>query len=140
MRLWAVYSDDHTEVDIGGDREGLRALASAVRLADPVELALDAPPAELLGGSHQLHCVRVRPVDSEDGRICFRREGSALVVSGKREELSRIVGHAVTNIAEGPPKRNGVGSHVHLDPTSDPDRRFYAPDSGSVVVMYADGE
>jgi hypothetical protein len=140
MRLWAVYSDDHAEVDIGGDREGLRALASAVRLADPVELALDAPPAELAGDSHQLHCVRVRPVDSKDGRICFRRDGSVLVVSGKSEELSRIVGHAVADIAEGPPKRTGVGSHVHLDPTSDPERRYYAPNSGSLVVMYADDE
>jgi hypothetical protein len=29
-----------------------------------------------------------------------------------------------------------VGSHVHLDPTSDPERQYYAPDSSSIVVGF----
>jgi hypothetical protein len=29
-----------------------------------------------------------------------------------------------------------VGSHVQLDPTSNPERQYYAPDSSSIVVGF----
>jgi hypothetical protein len=46
VKLWAVYSDQHTEVDISGDRDGLRALAAAVAQDESMELALGDPPPE----------------------------------------------------------------------------------------------
>jgi hypothetical protein len=140
VKLWAVCSDQHSEIDVGGDREGLQALAHALRQTNPLELVLDAPPKKWQGETHALRFVRLRPVQSEDARICFERDDAALVVSGKQEELARIVAEAVAEVAEGPAKKNGVGSHAHLDPTSDPERRYYAGDSGSLVVAFDDGE
>jgi hypothetical protein len=136
VRLWAVYSDRHTEIDIFGDRDGLRALAAAAAQVEPLELALDDPPAEWQEEGRPLTSIRVAPGDGRDARICFEREGSALVMSGSSEELARIVGGAITSLAAGPASQNRVSSHVHLDPTSDPDRRFYSPDSGSLVVGF----
>jgi len=140
VRLWAVYSDRHTEVDINGDRDGLRALAAAAAQVDPLELALDDPPVEWQESSHPLKSIRVAPGESGDARVCFGRDGSALVMSGSSEELARIVGGSITFLAEGPAIQNGILSHVHLDPTSDPERRFYSPDSISLVVGFGDTE
>lgn len=140
MKLWAAFSDQHSEVDVGGDREGLRALAHALRQNHPLELVLDAPPKKWHAEAHALRFVRLRPDQSEDAHICFGRDDAALVVSGKQEELARIVANAVAQVAEGPPTKNGVGSHVHLDPTSDPERRYYTRDSGSLVVAFDDSE
>ena len=136
MKLWALYSDDHSEVDVGGDRDGLRALAQSLRQDDPLELVLDNPPETWTGNWRALRFVRVQPVGSEDARICFERDEAALIISGKPDELARIVAHAVAQVAEGPATKNGVGSHVHLDPTSDPERRNYAADSGSLVIAF----
>jgi hypothetical protein len=61
-------------------------------------------------------------------------------MSGSSEELARIVGGSIARLADGPATENGVLRHVHLDPTSDPDRRFYSPDSISLVVGFADVE
>jgi hypothetical protein len=35
-----------------------------------------------------------------------------------------------------PATKSRLDSHVHFDPTSDPDRHVYASDSGSLVVMF----
>jgi len=134
VRLWAVYSDHHTEVDISGDRDGLLALAAAAAQVDPLELALDDPPAEWQERSNPLTSIRVAPGESRDARICFGLDGSALVMSGSSEELARIVGGSITSLAQGPAIQHGVRRHVHLDPTSDPERRFYSADSASLVV------
>jgi hypothetical protein len=138
MRLWAVFSDQHTEVDISGDRDGLRALAAAAARDDSMELALDDPPPEWQEKSHPLKSISVAPRHSGDARICFGRNGAALVMSGSSEELGRIVGGSIARLADGPATENGVLRHVHLGPTSDPDRRFYSPDSISLVVGFAD--
>jgi hypothetical protein len=59
-----------------------------------------------------------------------------LVVSGRSGELARIVAGAVTRLADGPAKINNVGAHVHLDPTSDLEGAYYAPGSGSLVIIF----
>jgi hypothetical protein len=140
VRLWATYSKDHPEVDIYGDHEGLLALANTAAQPDLLELALDDPPPQWQKSNHPLRSIRVAPRELGDTRIYFAREGSAFVMSGSADELARIVAESIASLAGGPAKRSGVGSHVHLDPTSDPDRQFYAPDSISVVVGFADSE
>jgi hypothetical protein len=140
MILWATYSDLHTQVDISGDREGLRALAVALSQPDANKIALDEPPIEpplAITGSHPMESISIEPNDGGDPRIRFGREGTTLVISGSSQELSRIVGGSIGDVAEGPETKGGVGSHVHLDPTSDPERRYYAPDSSSIVVGFA---
>lgn len=97
---------------------------------------LDIPPEPWTGTWRALRCVQVQPVESEDVGICFERDETTLLISGRPNELARIVAHAVAQVAEGPATKNGVGSHVHLDPTSDPERRIYATDSGSIVVGF----
>lgn len=136
MRLWAIYSDAHTEVDIFGDREGLRALATAATQLDRIDLPLDTPPLDDDEHHHPLESIRIEPHVGEDPRICFRRAGATLLLSGSSGELARIVGGSIGRLAEGPETKNGIGSHLHLDPTSDPERRFYLPDSASAVVGF----
>jgi hypothetical protein len=135
MKLWAIYSDSHPEVDIYGDRDGLRLLASAMSQADRSELPLDAVPLKWQEFGYAVTLIRVEPSEAADPRICFGRDGSVWVVSGSSRELSRIVGSSISNLADGPQR-----SHLHLDPTSDPDRRFYSPNSGSVVVGFEPNE
>src|SRR5829696_9382815 len=134
VKLWAIYSDAHTEVDIYGDREGLRTLAAAASQADGLELPLNEPPVARLEFGHPVGSIRVAPSEAGDPRICFGRDGSVWVLSGNTHELSRIVASSIAHLADGPETQNGVGSHLHLDPTSDLERQFYRPDSGSVVV------
>jgi hypothetical protein len=74
-----------------------------------------------------LESIRVEPNDAQDQRLCFRRDGSVLIIAGSDGELARIVGTAVLDVAEGPETKNWIRSHVHLDPTSDPDNRWYGP-------------
>ena len=116
----------------------------AVALSQPNanEIALDEPPVALdqpplaITESHPMESISIEPNDEGDPRIRFRREGTTLVISGSTEELSRIVGGAIGDVAAGPETKSGVGSHVHFDPTSDPERRYYAPDSSSIVVGF----
>ena len=142
MLLWATYSDLHAEVDVSGDREGLRALAVALSQPSANEIALDEPPIALdephfaITESHPMESISIEPNDGGDPRIRFKREGATLVTSGSSQELSRIVGGAIGDVAAGPETKSGVRSHVHLDPTSDPERRYYAPDSSSIVVGF----
>jgi hypothetical protein len=130
MLLCATYSDLHTEVDISGDLEGLRALAVALAQPSANEIALDEPPIGLhephfaITESRPMESISIEPNDVGDPRIRFRREGTTLVISGSSQELSRIVGGAIGDVAAGPGTKSGVGSHVHLDPTSDPERRY----------------
>ena len=140
MRLWAVYSDGHTEVDAYGDRDGLRAPANAVSQADPLELALDEPPVAWQEHGHPLESIHVEPSEEGDPRICFGREGSVFIISGSNHELARIVGGSISRLADGPEMKNGIPSHLHLDPTSDPERRFYSPDSGSLIAGFSPNE
>lgn len=135
MLLWATYSDLHTEVDVSGDREGLRALAVALSQPNANEIALDEPPFAITE-SHPMESISIEPNDGEDPRIRFRRKGTTLVISGSSQELSQIVGGPIGDVAAGPETKSGVGSHVHFDPTSDPERRYYAPDSSSIVVGF----
>ena len=140
MSLYATYSDLHTEVDISGDAEGLRALAVALTQPNPIEIALDEPPDEpppANSESHPMESISIEPNDGGDRRIRFRRERATLVISGSSQELSRIVASAIGDVAAGAQTKGGAGSHVHFDPTSDPERRYYAPDSSSIVVGHA---
>jgi hypothetical protein len=139
MRLWGVYSDLHSEIELVGDRDGLRALATAAAQAAPLELALDEPRVRPQQDAHALHRIRLEPTDSDDSRIAIRREGATAVLSGNAAEVARIIGGSLAELAELPQKANGVWTHVHLDPTSDPERHYFAPGSGSLVVSYGDG-
>jgi hypothetical protein len=140
MALWAVFSDRHTEVDIAGDRAGLRALASAASGGVPCTLGLDQPhPNWLVAVSaHPLVAIRVEPCGLPGARIVFRREAEVLVISGRPDGLAGI-GGAIAELASGPLRINTVGAHVHLDPTSDPERQFYGEDSISLVVGIDEG-
>lgn len=136
MSLWAAYYE-YQEVAIDGDREGLHTLAAAVAGAQPRDLVLDDPPQSWLGGERALALIRIAPSEAGDPRISFVCDGSTLVMSGDGDELARIVGGAISDLADEPPTKNSVASHVHLDPTSDPEKRFYAPTSISLVVGHA---
>jgi hypothetical protein len=140
VKLWAIYSDAHAEIDVYGDRDGLRALPAAASQGNRLELPLDEPPVGWNELGRTVRVIRVDPNQTGDPRICFRRDGSVFVLSGSNRELSRIVGSSTSELADGPEKQNGVGSHLHLDPTSDPERQFYCPDSGSVVVGFDSDE
>jgi hypothetical protein len=134
VNLWATYHGV-PEVTLDGDREGLRALVTAVGQPDELVLPLDEPPSAL--GGQQLESVRIEPSVGEDPRIRFSLRDSALIFSGSSEELARIVGRAISELAEAPESKHGVTAHVHLDPTSDPERRYYSPDSLALVVGFA---
>jgi hypothetical protein len=136
MRLWAAYSE-YQEVAIAGDREGLHALAAAVAGEQPHDVALDEPPQSWLGCDSALALIRIASGEAGDPRISFVRDGSALVMSGDGDALAGIVGGAISSLADEPPTKNSVASHVHLDPTSDPEKRYYAPTSISLVVEHA---
>ena len=135
MRLWAAYSE-YQEVSIAGDPEGLHALAAAVAGAQPQDLTLDDPPESWLDGESALTVIRIAPSAAGDPRISFALDGSTLVMSGDGDELARIVRGAISGLADLPPVTNSVVSHVHLDPTSDPEKH-YAPTSISLVISHA---
>ena len=135
MTLWAVYSDRHPEVDVGGDRVGLLGLATALFGRIPNELNLDAPPTSLQTAP-SLRAIRVKPNETPNSRIRFSRDGQALTISGRPDEMGRILAASITQLANGPSKINTVGAHLHLDPTSDPERSIYTPDSISLVVQF----
>jgi hypothetical protein len=61
---------------------------------------------------------------------------SAFVISGSSRELARIVGGSIGRLADGPERKSGIPSHLHRDPTSDPDQQFYSPGSGSLTVGF----
>jgi hypothetical protein len=135
--LWGFYSDVHPEVDITGDREGLRLLAAGIAGGDQLDVPLDRPPAARIGEDHPVNGIQVRPRQGSDGRICFVRSGDILVMAGSAGELAHIVGSAIRHLADGPSHHGPVASHVHLDPTSDPERQHYTPDSISLVIGFA---
>jgi hypothetical protein len=99
-----------------------------------LEVPLD--PTESWRDYRSLSSIRVEPSKISDARLGFSREGSALVFTGEPSEMARIVGAAITSLAEGPENVNGVGAHVHFDPTSDPDGLYWSRDSSSVVVGF----
>ena len=140
MRLWGTYHD-YPEIDIVGDRDGLRVLAGAGKQAQQLTLSLDEPPLAFREFGDALDAVRIEPDDLGDPRICYRRSGKALIVSGSSGEIARLFGGNIDRLAAGPESKNGIPSHLHLDPTSDPERRYYAPDSAALVVGFpASGE
>jgi hypothetical protein len=104
------------------------------------ELKLDDPPAEWASDSRPLRAIHLENELGPDGRLCFSRNGDILVLAGRQAELARIVGGAVSDLASGPSRTSGVGAHVHLDPTSDPDHRWYSPESISLVVVHVDAD
>ena len=130
-----MYSDEHPEVDVYGDRDGLLALANATRQSDALELALDEPPTAWQGSTHPLLSIKVTPTTTGDTRISFARVRLTFVICGSSNELARVIGASIASLADGPAKTNGVGSHLHLDPTSDPDKQVYAPDSISAIGL-----
>jgi hypothetical protein len=136
VKLWATYDAAHADTDVAGEREGLR-VAEAASQADPLELILDAPFAGWEEHGHPLDAIRIEPRHEGDPRIHYSNIQSALVIAGAPAELARILGGSLTMLADGPSSKNGMASHVHLDPTSDPQGRYYAPGSSSIVVGFA---
>jgi hypothetical protein len=133
--LWAeAYG---REIMIDGDRPAVRMLATILERGEAVELGLDAPPLgrPLLG--EPLRTVSVRPRDESETRVSFRRDGDALVVSGAPAEIARLVGGNIATLADSPTTTNSVRTHIHLDPTNDPDHRFWAADSLPLVVGFS---
>jgi len=137
VRLWAVYDAVHADADVVGDREGLRALAVAVSQAEALDIVLDAAPDEWVQHGLPLDSIRIEPRDEGECRIAFSAAESTLLIAGAPAELTRIIGSPLTTLASGPESKNGVRAHVHLDPTTDPEGRYYAPESASLVVGFA---
>jgi hypothetical protein len=135
VALWAIYSDGHAEVDVIGDREGLHLLAEALASHRLSDLTLGEPPRSWQASGYKpLDGIRIEPSPEPGRLIRFQRDRLVLVVSGSTDELSRIISGPVAELAYGPATTNGVGSHLHLDPTSDPEGRYYAPGSASLVI------
>src|SRR5262249_25639322 len=118
VRLWATHDAGREDVDVAGDREGLRALAAAASQAEPLDLILDAPPGGWEDRGRPLEATRIKPPDRGDPQISFPTIEPALWIAGAPAAVMRIVGGSLTMLAEGPGSRNGVPSHVHLDPTT----------------------
>ena len=66
--------------------------------------------------------------DDPAGLIVLRREGAALVIEGG-SEVGRIFGGGISRLAEGPYRTSGVRTHIHLNPTTDPEHTIYSPES-----------
>jgi hypothetical protein len=127
--IWGIYTERHAGVDIGGNRASLRHLASEVMGWSNKTLMLEAPPptwvAEDWAALEEIRCV---PTDDPEGRICLRRDGAALVIEGG-SEVPRIIGGSIASLAEEPYSTNTVRTHIHLDPTTDPEHRYYSAES-----------
>jgi hypothetical protein len=132
--LWGIYSDAHDEVDLGGDREGLRRLAQRFDHGDADEPVLDDPPSSWREGAHALRSIRFEP--NAVSLILVRREDRSLVISGPQAELTRIFGGSIAQLADAPHRvaQGSVPTHLHLDPTSDPENRVYSPASIALTV------
>lgn len=107
MRLWGCHSARHAEVDIAGDRDGLRHLARLIRGGTTAVTSLDRPPSSWTKDEGRpLDALRLTPVDGQ--RLSFRREKATLVVSGERSELARIVASAIDQLVELPYRTSSV--------------------------------
>jgi hypothetical protein len=104
------------------------------------DVPLTDPPADWLDGAHHpLEAIRLQPSNTPAERIEFQRQHAVLVISGTHAELARIVGGSIDNLADAPYRmtEGSVPTHLHLDPTSDPERRWYSEKSISLVVNLA---
>jgi hypothetical protein len=115
-------------------------LGKQIKSGRPGEIRLDDPPASWLNDDHPLRAIRLHPSRQPADRILFRRDGPVLVISGARGELARRVGGSIANLADAPYRttESSVPTHLHLDPTSDPDQRWYASGSISLTIHLAD--
>jgi hypothetical protein len=131
VTLWGIYSDVYSEVNLGGDVVGLRQLAEAIVNARTDDLVLANAPPGWLEGTRPLDGLPLSPTADSTDRIRFSRDGSILLITGQQSELGRILAGPIAELAGAKPR---PGRHIHFDPTSDPDKRWYAPDSISIVV------
>lgn len=136
MKLWATHDAAYAEVDVAGDREGLQALATAALDDDAIDLVLDAPPDDWKQYGVPLETIRIEPRNEGESRISFSHEGAALVIGGAPAELARVVSSSLASLAQEPASKNAVPTHVHLDPTTDPEAHVYVPGSLSIVVGF----
>jgi hypothetical protein len=127
--MWGIYTERHAGIDLGGDRASMRDLAAALTEWSDKTIVLESPPgtwvAEDWAALEEIRCV---PTDDPEGRICLRRDGAALVIQGG-SEVPRIIGGSIANLAEEPYFTNSVRTHAHLDPTTDPEHRYYSAES-----------
>jgi hypothetical protein len=129
MGIWGIYAERHGGVDLGGDRTSLRDFAAALIDWSHKTLVLDSPPARWIDEDWPaLREIRCVPADDPEGRICLRRDGAVLVIEGG-SEVGRIIGGSIALLAEEPYYTNSVRTHAHFDPTTDPDHRYYSPES-----------
>jgi hypothetical protein len=107
----------------------VRGLAAALTDWSHRTLALDRPPPSWLGeDSAALEEIRCVPTDDPAGLIVLRREGAALVIEGG-SEVGRIIGGGIAGLAQEPYRTSGVRTHMHLDPTTDPEHSYYSAES-----------
>lgn len=138
MTLWGIYFDHHSEIDLAGDSAGLHQLADLIVNGQANDLLLGDAPADSSGGTPALHALRLAPISDRTDRIRFSRDGAVLVIAGQQNELERILAGPIRDLAEGEPSRETrLRRHVHFDPTSDPEKRTFAPESISIVISLA---
>jgi len=113
----------------------VRELAETIETGAVRDLPLDSAPARWLrADALALDAIGLIPSDDPADLIVFERQGALLVVSGFAAELRRIVAGSIRDLADEPYKTNSVGTHLHLDPTSDPEHRWYSASSASLVI------
>jgi hypothetical protein len=133
--VWGIYSDIHSEVDLAGDTDGLLQFAELLADGRADDLRLGDAPTDWLEGTHPLQAVRLEPTSDPANRIRLKRDGAVLRIAGHHGELARILAGPIRELAkEEPSPETRLWRHVHFDPTSDPEKRWYAPDSISIVV------
>ena len=140
VAFWGIYSDIHPEVDLTGDDIGLLQLADLIDAGGAEDLPLgEAPTDRRVDGTHPLNALRLQPTSDTTDKILFRRDRSVLLIAGERKELARILAGPIRRLAETPEPgaQTRLLRHVHFDPTSDPENRWYAADSISIVISRA---
>jgi hypothetical protein len=140
--IWGVYSDKHGEVDLGGDRDSLRELGEKITRGLAGDVHLGEPPADWLLEGRPLQAIRLDPSDDPADLILLRRDGPTLVISGQRSELARIVGSGILDLSGAPYRvtANSVPTHLHIDPTTDPEGRWFSSESTASFVVHIAAE
>lgn len=139
VAIWGIYSDIHPEVDLAADDAGLLQLADLIEAGGADDLPLGEAPTDQLARTHPFNALRLSPTSEMTAKLRFRRDGSVLLIAGERNELARILAAPIRALAEGPEPnaQTRLLRHVHFDPTSDPEKRWYAADSISIVINRA---
>jgi hypothetical protein len=137
VSLWATFSNEHGGVDISGDRESLRALAHELGQGADLEVELAEPPSEhVVSGWRAAKAIRIVRSSHPTTLITLRRVDQIVEISGPASELEAILAGPIRELAEMPFEMSGVGTHLHVDPATDPDHAVFSPESEIEIAFH----